>query len=187
MYRILGVDPATFRWTPDAFYPFVHADDRARVQGAERAMLEDGVPLRLDYRIVRPDGAVRSIHEEGEVIFDPAGRPFRMVGTIQDVTERLELEASERRLAEGQHIAGLGIWEWDAVSDVLTWSDENHRIFGLAPGEFGGTNEAFLAFVHPDDRARVGEMDRLALDRVAPFAFDHRIVRPIRRLSTTRP
>jgi PAS domain S-box-containing protein len=90
--------------------------------------------------------------------------------------ERLRL--SERNLAEAQRIAGVGSWEWDAVRDVESWSDEHHRIFGIEPGTFGGTNEAFLAFVHPDDRVLVEQAYRRAIDEGAPYDFTHRIIRP---------
>jgi PAS domain-containing protein len=45
-------------------------------------------PYNMDHRIVRPDGSVRFIHGEAAVTFDKAGRPIRMLGTVQDVTAR---------------------------------------------------------------------------------------------------
>jgi PAS domain S-box-containing protein len=88
------------------------------------------------------------------------------------------LRRSERRLAEAQHLARLGSWHWDMASGKLTWSDELYRICGLQPGEFGGTLEAFLECVHPEDRGRVRESLDRAVEEQLPFSFDHRIVRP---------
>ncbi len=89
-----------------------------------------------------------------------------------------ELERSRARLDEAQRIAHLGWWEWDAGSNVVTWSDELHRIYGIEPGTFGGTFEAFLARVYPDD---VEPTRTLVLDTIragGEFTMDHRIVRP---------
>ncbi len=156
---------------------------------AERATLEDEASYDLSYRIVRSDGAVRIVHEEGEVVRDASGQPVRMFGTVQDITERVAAEEerarleeglrqSERNLAEAQRIAHIGSWEWDAATDSLQASDEMCRIFGADPTTFGGTNEAFMAFVHADDRAATDEAERAAIEDGAPLSFDYRIVRP---------
>jgi PAS domain-containing protein len=60
--------------------------------------------------------------------------------------------ARSRHLDEAQRIAHVGSWERDIATSKLWWSDESARIMGAEPGTFGGTLDAFLAFVHPDDR-----------------------------------
>lgn len=95
---------------------------------------------------------------------------------ITQVQHRASLEASQRHLARAQRIAGLGSWERDVATGALRWSDESHRLFGLEPGTFIGTLDAFLAFVHPDDRA-TAVVDPRALDIGGHDARDYRIVR----------
>lgn len=98
-----------------------------------------------------------------------------------DVTERKKaseaLIESQARLKRAQKIAHLGSWELDLVNNVLTWSDEVYRIFGLEPQEFGATYEAFLERVHPEDRASVDEAykDSLREGRDS-YEIEHRIV-----------
>ena len=99
LYRILGVEPGAIARTDEAFLAFVHPDDRARVQASEHAAINGRGRHDLDYRIVRSDGTVRIVHEEGEVIPDPSGTPARMVGTVQDITERVAAEEERTRLA----------------------------------------------------------------------------------------
>ena len=54
----------------------------------------------IDHRIVRPDGTVRIVHEEADLMLDEVtGRPSRVVGTVQDITERQQAEAARMRLA----------------------------------------------------------------------------------------
>lgn len=93
-----------------------------------------------------------------------------------DVAARLH--RLQTQFEEIQRLAQLGSWEWDIPADVVTWSDELYRIYGVAPGEFEATYEAFLARVHPDDRDMVDETVKRAYADRASYAFDHRLVRP---------
>jgi PAS domain S-box-containing protein len=81
-------------------------------------------------------------------------------------------------LRRSQEIAHLGSWELDLVEDKLKWSDEVYRIFGLKPQEFGATYEAFLASVHPDDRAAVDAAYSGSLrEGKDGYEIEHRVVR----------
>lgn len=96
--------------------------------------------------------------------------------------ERARTEESVRRneaqLAEAQQIAHVGSWEWEIDANVVTWSDELHRIYGIEPVAFDATYDGFLARVHPEDRAMVSRAVERSLQERAPFSIDHRIVRP---------
>ena len=95
---------------------------------------------------------------------------------------RIAAEAEARRrteefLAEAQHLAGLGSWEWDLKTDICAWSDEFYRIHGLAPQDHIMTAAEVAERTHPDDRQAVREfLARATADRL-PFAFDKRIIR----------
>jgi PAS domain S-box-containing protein len=103
-YRIFGVDPKTFVPSPDATLAMVHPDDRTRVAEALRNAAE-GVPVRLEYRIVRPDGSERVIYREAEVIVDDAGKPLRSVSTIRDRTWGHEAEKRQKVLEAQLRVA----------------------------------------------------------------------------------
>jgi PAS domain S-box-containing protein len=90
----------------------------------------------------------------------------------QALAERLD--NAEARLEETQRVARLGWWEWDIQTDRIAWSDSLYEIMGIPSGEFGGTLEAFLKGVHPEDRARVNERLATTLSRGEPFLSDFR-------------
>jgi PAS domain-containing protein len=70
----------------------------------------------------------------------------------------------------------IGSWEWDVLRDVVAWSDEMYRIYGLEPGSSVDYTR-FLDFVHPDDRTLVDESVQRAFATGSEFAFRHRIIR----------
>lgn len=109
--------------------------------------------------------------------------PDRCVGIVaEDITERWDaqeqLRLSEALQARAQQIAHVGSFRWDAITNRVTWSEELHRIYGRTPKEFAGTFEAFLACVHPDDRAEVRAAVEQAVRQREAFRLRERIVRP---------
>ena len=93
--------------------------------------------------------------------------------TAWKATEKA-LRESQQDLNRAQAVAYTGSWRMDVRRNVLLWSDENHRIFGISPGT-PLTYEAFLATVHPEDREYVDRKWNAAL-RGEPYDIEHRIV-----------
>jgi PAS domain S-box-containing protein len=121
-----------------------------------------------------------------ELEFCVRDRTAELVTTSQalvgEVSERRKTEErlrrSERQLREAQQLAHVGSWEWDPASNVVRWSDELYRIYGLAPDEFGASFEAFVDRLHPDDRATTVQTVTSSLRTGRPFDFIERIIRP---------
>ncbi|MFZ5573076.1 MAG: PAS domain S-box protein [Thermodesulfobacteriota bacterium] len=86
-----------------------------------------------------------------------------------------ELEQSRKDFARAQEVGEIGSWRLDVLNNVLTWSEENHRIFDL-PKEQRLTYESFLERVHPDDREYVDTRWKAGL-RGDPYDIEHRILR----------
>jgi PAS domain S-box-containing protein len=114
--------------------------------------------------------ALRSAQEELEL------RVKERTAELAEVNQALR--ASQAKLAEAQQIAQVGSWEWDITRNIVTWSDELYRVFGLRPRESVLTFERFLDQVHGQDRAFVRETIEGAFRDHRPFSLDHRIVRP---------
>ncbi len=100
IYRIFGFAPSDFTPTYARFLDTVLPDDRDAVVGAVERSLREREPYGLDHRIVLPDGNIRTVREEGEVVTNPRGEPVAMVGTVQDITERKEIETRLSTLSD---------------------------------------------------------------------------------------
>lgn len=96
---VFGRPPEGFGCTFASFTAHVHRGDRGAVLAAFRTALKGGGGLAADFRVVRPEGTVRVAHLEAEVERDPEGRPRRLAGTLQDITERHETEARIQHMA----------------------------------------------------------------------------------------
>jgi PAS domain S-box-containing protein len=89
-------------------------------------------------------------------------------------------------LSEAQALAHVGSWEWDIKREVVTWSDELYRIYGLDPAIDSVDYVRYLERIHPEDRAFVDATVKRAYEERRPYAFEHRVVRPdgsVRRVS----
>ncbi len=92
-YRIAGLVPNSFVPTHQPFLFAVHPEDQGVVEQAVGNAVHDGGAFSVEHRLRRPDGTERTVHQQGEVVLDDRGRTIRIVGTIQDITERKVLEA----------------------------------------------------------------------------------------------
>lgn len=98
----------------------------------------------------------------------------------QELTQARDKVASvNKQLISAQELTHVGNWEWDIVSGTLHWSDEVYRIFGLQPQQFDANYEAFIQYIHPNDRSRVEEAVKRALkDGDFQYLVEHRVIRP---------
>ena len=103
--RIHGVAPGTFGGTFEAVLKEAHPEDRETLRRTAEASLEGNGQYALEYRIVRPDGAVRWVEARGQVLRDQSGQAHRMVGVCTDVTERRNREHERAILLEEERAA----------------------------------------------------------------------------------
>jgi PAS domain S-box-containing protein len=119
-YRIFGVQPGEFTPTYESFLAAVHREDRERVAAAVEAARRQDAPLDIEYRVVRPDGTVRIVCARGRIFRDEQGRPARMMGTVQDITERRTAEATLRVQSAALNAAASAIAITDRAG-VIEW------------------------------------------------------------------
>jgi len=179
--NLFGLDPNSFRGTYQEFDERVHPEDREALNAMVARARDERTFYSHEYRIIWPDGTVHWVAGQGQFFYDPTGKPVRMSGLVLDITERKwaeeNLRKSEAQLAEAQQLAQLGSWSRELATNVVTWSDEIFRIFGMEPHKVSTTYQAFLEQVHPDDRTTVRAVIEDAFKYYRPFSCEYRITR----------
>ncbi len=122
VYRIYGAEPEQFIPTFDAVGKVMHPDDLGPFQQAVHAAIYEGKPFEMDYRLIRPDGSVRTVHTIGEVSYDPTGRPLIKSGTVQDITE--QKKAAEKLRQSEEFVRNI----LDTVDEGFIVLDRDFRI-----------------------------------------------------------
>jgi diguanylate cyclase (GGDEF)-like protein/PAS domain S-box-containing protein len=169
----MGFQPGTVTPTYELYLGLVHPEDREFLNENVQAALQKKRQYALDCRIILGNGSEIVCHVTGKVEFDDNDQPTRMLGTIQDITERKQVEQtlaeSEQRLHLALNSARMGVWEYDFIHDKLFWSPEIYRQFGLADVEASRT--LLSAMTHPDDvHISQQAMDKALSERTQFFA-----------------
>jgi PAS domain S-box-containing protein len=181
LYRIYGLHPQEGPIDMAMVSEMIHPDDREHVFRAAEEAVRSGVHTEAEHRVVRPDGEVRTVQGLGTVKRDASGRAYEMFGTVQDITDRKRAEEALQRsqlyLSEGQRLAHMGSWAFNAAGFDY-WSSELFQVHGLDPGGKPPTVEEYLHLVHPEDRDFMEqEVHKMSSDH-REFDFTKRIVRP---------
>ena len=164
---------------PEVFN-IINEQTRREVENPVTKVLREGMIVGLANHtiLIRKDGTEVAIDDSGAPIRDGDGKTIGVVLVFRDITERKqaeeELHKSRIDMDRAQEVGQIGSWRLDIRRNLLTWSDENHRIFGVTKGT-PLTYEAFLAIIHPDDRQNVDTQWNAGLAG-EPYDIEHRIV-----------
>jgi PAS domain S-box-containing protein len=140
----------------------IHPEDRERVVHGIHEVIDapDRFHWHDEYRYQRTDGSFAQVTDRGWVVRDAHGKPLRMVGAMQDVTDQRKAQAalqqSEERLRRVVEASGAGTWEADLATNQVTADPRLLALFGL-PADTQVSLDVVMSGIHPDDRARVGE------------------------------
>jgi diguanylate cyclase (GGDEF)-like protein/PAS domain S-box-containing protein len=139
LYRIFGLVPASIPASYKGFMERVHPDDREVVKKVVQRALRRRQPIvSHDCRIVRPDGSIRKIHGQGEVILDGAGKVISVIGTAHDVTAHRQLDEERARLAQIVESSNDAIFSVSLDDVITSWNKGAEKIFGFTAREIIG-------------------------------------------------
>jgi PAS domain S-box-containing protein len=174
--RIFGFDPHA-RLHASAVEQMVIPADRDQVSSVERRRTGEA-PLDVEYRIRRTDsGEERVIARRADFEYDADGRPLRLVGVVQDVTDRLRiqraLEKSEAQFSALAQNMPNQVWTASAGGRLDWFNDQAYDYCGLPKGTLSG--DAWGRIVHPDDLEPTIERWRAALAGNQPFETEFRL------------
>lgn len=194
-YRIFGLSPELHTLEPARLAERLHPEDRHIMLEAYEQAIAGDRRYDVDYRVLLPDGVVRYVHSEADVTRDADGRPLRMFGTMQDITERKELAREQEAL---RRVATLVARATSPEQILATVTEEAGRLLGvdltaLARSEDGGETviagwSAGGTFDALGRTARVGELARSLGVRAAvgvPVALGGKVRGTMYAASTT--
>ena len=121
----------------------------------------------------------RGVQEVG--LSRKAGDLLYFLETQTDITERKQFQEalleSETRLRLALEASNTGIWDWNLLSDQVTWSDNVKQLFALDLGTFGRYDD-FLNCIHPEDREWVAQTIGRSVEERTAYEIEFRIIWP---------
>ncbi|EMS80717.1 PAS domain S-box protein [Desulfotignum phosphitoxidans] len=160
-----------------------HITDAKRVYQALEDLIVRNKPYDIEFQI-NPKNRKESIHVHSmaEMVFDGNGKPEKVVGVIQDITESKQaekiLQKNHEMLKRTEAMASIGSWEWDAQHDQTYWSEELFKIFGRGPAEgappFAEQSELYAS----GDIQRLRDAVEICVKRGTPYEIELGAVRP---------
>ncbi|MFB2839570.1 PAS domain-containing protein [Floridanema evergladense] len=181
--QMLGYEEIEIENNYAAFEKLVHPEDLPRVLQILNDHLEGLNDFyEVEFRLQSKFGEWKWILSRGKLFQrDETGKPLRMMGTHQDISDRKKVEEANleltRKYQESQKIAHIGNWEFDVLTGKITWSEELFRIYGLTKN-CPPTFEQLVQQIHPDDREAFLQVVEKALTEGTSYEIDHRIIYP---------
>ena len=161
--RIFGLEPGEFPQTEQAFFDFVHPDDRQALTDAVGQAIETHSDYTIEFRYTRKDGARGWMLGRGNAFYDEAGKPYKLAGLGWDITGRKQTEealrASERELTEFFENATEAIHWVGPDGTILRANQAELRMMGYPAAEYIGRN---IAEFHVEQSVIKDVLERLA-------------------------
>ncbi|MEK7764253.1 MAG: PAS domain S-box protein [Nitrospirota bacterium] len=173
--------------SPQSWLDAVHPEDRARVRDAALRKQTVGT-YDEQYRILRPDGAIRWISDRAFPIRDSSGIAYRIVGLAGDITDQMRIQqllrASEERLElviQGSHD---GFWDgqvlsgepWSSPRTPVWWSPRVKTMLGYTDEEFPDVLESWASRLHPEDAGRIFAALTAHIEHRDPYDVEYRLL-----------
>ncbi len=192
--RVVGL-PTDLRPTlEDGINLLFSPETRPVISGAIEKAIAEHSGFALDLPMITSRRTPIWVRVTGSVECED-GKPVRMVGATQDVTdsvaEQAALQEANERAVLAAEYSGIGIWSWDLSTNLTTWNSWMYRHYGMTAGNdrlLG--QDAPLSRIHPDDRAAVEQALRDCIEGIKPFDTMFRVVwddKSVHHIRSCRP
>ena len=160
---------------------YKEGEHRKKITKLVNNCIKEGESYNLELQIITAKGDELWIRCKGEAEFHK-GKCVRIFGTFQDIDSEKKIELKYKETAERLKVAtsaaNIGIWEFDVVSDELTWNDQMFELYGIKRKDFEGVYEAWKCSVHEDDQEYSQKEVEMALKGEKEFNTEFRVVWP---------
>ncbi|MDJ0509535.1 MAG: EAL domain-containing protein [Crocosphaera sp.] len=158
----------------------IYPDDRQRVKTSFKQNAVEG-SFDEEYRIIRPDGSIRWIHDRGFPIYNEDGQVYRIAGIAEDITKRKltqeALRESEARWQFALEGAGDGIWDWNIETNSVFFSAQLKAMLGYTDQEMSNHLEEWKSRIHREDIDSVFEdVDKYFKGEISVYENEHRLL-----------
>ena len=142
LYNIFEIDRTRFIATQEAFLDIIHPEDREQVRQVYADFVASQSCYEFTYRLLMPDGRVKWANERGETFCDDRGRPYRSIGTVQDITQRKNAEVMLQE-TESQYRVAIetspdAFWVVDMLGCLTDVNEAYVRMSGYSREELIG-------------------------------------------------
>lgn len=142
---------------------FIHPEDRKKVGDLTRHDLDDKIVPVIEYRISLPSGRTKYVISSAKQVYDSKRKVTRLIGTLQDVTEKVEAESQSKADQIQRELtlqaSQIGVWHWLINENRLVWDDRCFEIYDIEKRDLNPQD--FVEFMVPEDReliqARIAE------------------------------
>ncbi len=179
-YHLLGYEEGEFPPTLTNWKECFHPDDRkSLLRGIQRHLQEQDIAYHSEHRMRTKDGEYRWFLVRGQAVWNQKGDPVRMAGSISDIHDRKrmedELTRSEERYFLAVRGAGVGLWDWDIITDEMFWTDKYKRMLGVTYKTFRPERSFWDERIHPEDLPKVKDAMTAHLKDGTQFDVQYRM------------
>jgi len=173
MYQIYGVTQDTFGHSVKAFLNLIYPGDREAMKMWVSDCLAGKDPQELDFRIMLPDGTIRFIRGSGGLQYDELKRPLRMVGSAQDITERMQAEQVLHQIKAMIDTTLDGFWIVDLMGYLLQVNEAYAKISGYSIDELINMHISHLEAIEGSEQVK-GHIEKIVTQGYDLFETRHR-------------
>jgi PAS domain S-box-containing protein len=181
VYSIFNLDKHKITPSFEVFKKHIHPHDFERVTKAIADAANRKEAYDIEYKLIDGKGATRWVHAKGQLELNKEGKPIRLFGFIQDITDRKRIEEELLRTAEiiNKSSSVVFLWKNERNWPIKHVSPNVSKIFGYTDKEFLSNTVRFMDIIHPDDAKRVlSELNR-ARKNLKSNKFEHKPYRII--------